>query len=190
MPHKPDTPCAVCGKLLWSAQTSRPAGERTCRECRRAGLGPVDESKRGPRPKSCACCGEPFVAVSQTKYGWTRSCSKRCATLLRGGSLSPEEQERRRRERWQQKNRRRRAILQEVASEPYSLSEIAERDGFSCQLCDGPVDMAMRHPDPKSPSVDHIVPIAARGPDTRGNVQLAHLGCNASKGASVGQVVC
>jgi hypothetical protein len=35
MPHKPDTPCAGCGKLLWRGPGSLPAGQRLCRECRR-----------------------------------------------------------------------------------------------------------------------------------------------------------
>ena len=34
MARKPDTPCSRCGTLLWSATTSRPAGERVCRRCR------------------------------------------------------------------------------------------------------------------------------------------------------------
>lgn len=35
MAKKPDTPCAGCGKLLWSGPRSRPAAERLCAECRR-----------------------------------------------------------------------------------------------------------------------------------------------------------
>jgi hypothetical protein len=34
MPRKPDVPCAGCGKMLWSAPRSLPAGERMCKECR------------------------------------------------------------------------------------------------------------------------------------------------------------
>lgn len=36
MPHKPDLPCATCGKLLWRGNTSLPEGEATCRSCREA----------------------------------------------------------------------------------------------------------------------------------------------------------
>ena len=42
MPRKADTPCSVCGKLLWSSKSSLPAGERRCRECRAAGAMPPD----------------------------------------------------------------------------------------------------------------------------------------------------
>jgi len=37
MAKKPDTPCAACGKLLWSGPRSRPADERLCVACRKAG---------------------------------------------------------------------------------------------------------------------------------------------------------
>ncbi len=36
MARKPDTPCTVCRKLLWSGTGSAPADVRVCRACRRA----------------------------------------------------------------------------------------------------------------------------------------------------------
>jgi len=33
-------------------------------------------------------------------------------------------------------------------------------------------------PHPKAPTIDHIVPLAQGGDDTRDNVQLAHFECN------------
>lgn len=89
------------------------------------------------------------------------------------------------RRNWQAKNRRRRALLRGASSEPYTLDGIAERDGFRCRLCHRRVRMDLRAPHPRSPSIDHIVPLAAGGDDTRTNVQLAHLSCNMAKGADV-----
>jgi 5-methylcytosine-specific restriction endonuclease McrA len=37
-------------------------------------------------------------------------------------------------------------------------------------------------PHPKAPTIDHIIPLAHGGDDTRANVQLAHFLCNASAG--------
>jgi 5-methylcytosine-specific restriction endonuclease McrA len=37
-------------------------------------------------------------------------------------------------------------------------------------------------PHPKAPTIDHILPIACGGNDTRANVQLAHFICNSRKG--------
>ncbi|SFF03029.1 HNH endonuclease [Streptomyces mirabilis] len=62
--------------------------------------------------------------------------------------------------------------------ERYTVEEIGERDGWVCGLCQDPVDQAYRHPDPRSPSIDHVRTIAAGGTDTKENVRLTHWGCN------------
>src|SRR5262245_49729254 len=36
MARKPDTPCSVCGTLLWTGTGSLPAEQRRCRPCRAA----------------------------------------------------------------------------------------------------------------------------------------------------------
>lgn len=68
---------------------------------------------------------------------------------------------------------------------PYSLANIAERDGWDCSLCDEPIDRLISYPDEMCVSVDHVVPLARGGSDTLTNVALAHLVCNKRKGARV-----
>ncbi|WP_196217855.1 HNH endonuclease [Streptomyces blattellae] len=97
-------------------------------------------------------------------------------------ALSPEARERQRLY-WQEKNRRRRAAKRGGASEPYTLVEIAARDRARCGLCGGRVAMKRVAPHPKAPTIDHVVPVAEGGDDTRANVQLAHFRCNSAKGA-------
>ena len=77
---------------------------------------------------------------------------------------------------------KRRKSLKGVKSEFYTHTEIAERDGWQCQLCRKKVNKRLKHPDPMCASIDHIVPISKGGTDMRANVQLAHLVCNMSKG--------
>lgn len=72
-----------------------------------------------------------------------------------------------------------------VEYEPISAAEVYAEDGFVCQLCGGLVDVTRFHPDPLSPSLDHVVPMSKGGPHLRSNVQTAHLGCNISKGNRV-----
>ncbi len=43
------------------------------------------------------------------------------------------------------------------------------------------VPAAKRHPDPKSASIDHIIPISRGGGDVKANVQLTHFSCNIAK---------
>lgn len=66
--------------------------------------------------------------------------------------------------------------------------ELAVRDGgWVCQVCAEPIDGTLRFPDPRSCSIDHIVPVSAGEPDPHrlSNLQLAHLGCNSRKRVSV-----
>lgn len=42
--------------------------------------------------------------------------------------------------------------------------------------------MTQAVPHPKAPTIDHVVPLAEGGHDTRANVQLAHFLCNSIKG--------
>ncbi|HSS09404.1 MAG TPA: HNH endonuclease [Acidimicrobiales bacterium] len=64
----------------------------------------------------------------------------------------------------------------------YRHADIYERDGYVCQLCGEPIDMLVRSPNPRSPTIDHIIPLRRGGTDEPGNVQAAHRSCNSSKG--------
>lgn len=51
-----------------------------------------------------------------------------------------------------------------------------------CGICGKPVDKSLRYPDPLSPCVDHIIPVAKGGhPSDLSNMQLAHWTCNRQK---------
>lgn len=79
------------------------------------------------------------------------------------------------------KNRRRRALERAARSERYTAIEIADRDGWVCQICRSRIGRTLQFPHPRSLSIDHIVPLAVGGDDTRVNVQAAHFRCNAAK---------
>lgn len=79
------------------------------------------------------------------------------------------------------KHRRRVRLENNGPCESFTDGEIFERDGWTCGLCDTPVDPLLSHPDPLSASLDHVVPIAKGGGHVRANVQCAHLRCNLSK---------
>lgn len=67
-------------------------------------------------------------------------------------------------------------------SEPYTRTDIYERDESSCQLCGQRVDLSLSGLDPHGPTIDHIVPLSQDGADAPHNVQLAHRICNNRKG--------
>jgi hypothetical protein len=76
----------------------------------------------------------------------------------------------------------RRARKLNATIEKFSLLEIYERDKWRCQICGKKVDRRLKHPNPLSKSLDHIIPLAKGGSHSRANVQLAHLVCNLSIG--------
>ena len=52
----------------------------------------------------------------------------------------------------------------------------------TCGICGKPVDFSIRYPNPLSPCIDHIIPIAKGGhPSDIDNMQLAHWTCNRQK---------
>lgn len=54
-----------------------------------------------------------------------------------------------------------------------------------CAICGEVMDPDLRHPDPMSKSVDHIVPLARGGSHSQQNLQYAHFVCNLRKGTSL-----
>lgn len=183
MPREPDTPCAVCGKLLWGGRTSLPPGQRTCRPCRRAG-----------RPTNCRNC-DLELKPTQRLY-----CSTRCANghaqlretpcagcgqtrpcwfisgrrVVNAWLCEPCRAERRRANNRRKNAKRRGARL----AEQFTVKQVGDRDGWRCHLCKRKVDPATPGTDPQGPTIDHLLPIAAGGLDELVNVALAHRSCN------------
>lgn len=133
-------------------------------------------------PAVCALpeCGDTF----QPHREGQRCCSEKHGKLLYNresradGRQGPVVWNDKRRD-----NYHRRRALKKAAStgEPVLFAEIAERDRWRCSLCTKAVDPLVKWPDPKSPSLDHVVPLSKGGAHDPSNVALAHLGCNTAK---------
>lgn len=109
----------------------------------------------------CLTCGSDISARRAAKY-----CSLTCAN----------------RDSDRFHVRRLREAAQADGSRP-TVAKVARRDGWTCALCHLAVDSSRRYPDPAAPSLDHIAPLSLGGAHSMSNAQLAHLGCNRSKGA-------
>ncbi|MCP3017292.1 HNH endonuclease [Nocardiopsis dassonvillei] len=77
---------------------------------------------------------------------------------------------------------RRRALEAEAFVEDFTPESIYERDAWTCHLCKQKIDKTVKAPEPKAPSIDHLVPLSLGGKHERANVAAAHFGCNARKG--------
>jgi 5-methylcytosine-specific restriction endonuclease McrA len=70
-------------------------------------------------------------------------------------------------------------------AERFTMLDIADRDGWVCGLCLGPIDPNIRGDRFRQATVDHILPLSQGGRHYFDNVQLAHWTCNAAKRNSV-----
>lgn len=77
---------------------------------------------------------------------------------------------------------KRRALKRELPADNIRPFDVYERDEWTCGICSSPVDRNCKYPDPKSPSLDHILPLSKGGHHVMENVQLACLECNVQKG--------
>lgn len=166
-----------------------------------------------PKPvteRSCATCNSPFLA----KRDDARFCSHRCSKLAhedstskkciqdecgrpvrakglcsmhwkrahRASGLAPSEP-------WDERRRanshKRRAQKLNLPADTIRPLDVYERDGWMCGICALPVDRSVTYPDPRSPSLDHVLPLSLGGHHTMENVTIAHLSCNVRKGNRV-----
>lgn len=192
----PNAECTACGKGMWRwGESLEPPRCRSCRVSSRMRICETCGTHFRSRPKhkdkanegrycSKRCLGKAACNVSKRKPYGPRVCVDCDAGTLRQGNvpLCDSCVERRRRENSSKQAHLRRAVKLEVESESYTLSEIAARDKYVCQLCRRRVAMKQRAPHPKSPALDHVIPLSRGGTDTRANIQLAHAACNWSKG--------
>lgn len=112
----------------------------------------------------CKRCGAPFVD-GRSKVTF---CSSACANRHHASQSAG-------------RRRRGRAVHLKGDRQVVYLADLFVRDGGKCQICGEHVRREISHPHPRSPSIDHIVPVSAGGSDGFANLQLAHLRCNMLK---------
>lgn len=191
--------CSGCGSPVYVSRSS--AAEPYCLPCRRAGLAPstarhgtdrryasgcrCDTCRSGKarsmreyaarrraagrpiqRPgdlRECDHCSATFTA-RRDRRARSRYCGIECAKLAQGWDGSPSPRFR---------------------ISPTLRTSIYERDGWVCQLCGDPVDPDAAPRTRGYASLDHVIPRSRGGSDEASNLRLAHMGCNADRGATV-----
>jgi 5-methylcytosine-specific restriction endonuclease McrA len=145
------------------------------------------------RASTCKEC------TSQYFRDWYAANGDRVRERARAAAIANPERNRERVNAWHSANperhqqqareskHRRRAIEKGTSTGAIDERRIWEEQAGICALCDQPIDRELKHPDPFSKSLDHIIPLAKGGSHTQDNVQWTHLRCNLSKGASVPQ---
>jgi 5-methylcytosine-specific restriction endonuclease McrA len=170
-----------------------PATRTGCQHCGIEFEARNDELKRGKGKycsQGCYQASTHVLICSQCSSSFTRTglglglatpggqlyCSKQCE------KRSPTY----RRNRAEMK-RRRRARKRGATIEPVTLEYLLQRDRWTCRLCGRRIPEGAKHPHPKSPTVDHVVPLVDGGEHSKANCQAAHYICNSLKSAGGSQ---
>lgn len=186
--------CRICGGGFEHATAGGHAPER-CPPCAtirppRSACGICDQEVPSGRSAYCSaeCAATAKRAADRALYPPRQlellAPCERCGRLVHleirrwrcDDCLAETKNSRKRRERV-----RRRTLERSVRREPYTFRQIAERDGWACQICGDPVDRGEVVPHPMAPTIDHIIALANGGHDVPSNVQLAHFACNCGK---------
>lgn len=173
----PMSECEICGQPCNRRDAKTCSDE--CRKVRASRRRRVQsESKKELRPRECSHCKQEFIP----EYGNKRRvfCSDKCLHCYQNKIAS--------KKKGKSINSRARYMLRKAYGdewvnhyEPINRTKVYTRDGGICGICGKLVAMLKVCPHPKSPTIDHIVPLSQGGSHTYENVQLAHFDCNYKK---------
>lgn len=189
-------PCASCGQTAYLGTRSRPASEAMCNPCRR------EAYARTAKP--CLICGETFSPRSATGVVCSATC--RTAYLRKAGAaryqrIRPRERDcvvcsrsfpidghravcsdtcakTRQRARWLN----RQAAMRGAFVAPVNRLEIFQRDRWRCYRCGCRLLKTASIPNPRTATLDHLVPLTRDGTHEPANVRACCYACNLSKG--------
>lgn len=156
--EKPPRPrCANCDVVMARRGTSKFCGKQECQAAKRR----YDKSR-------ASVCSEPGCSRPVQGRGL---CSSHYVSVWR--VQNPDKHA--------ANNHRYRARKRGAFVEDVDRSAVLERDGWRCGICGEKIPRSARYPEPRSASVDHVVPLSRGGKHEMKNVQAAHLICNALK---------
>lgn len=132
---------------------------------------------RTPTVRPCGKCGARAIGLGNYSR-MCRACAAHTKTLLRRKAKSSESYKAGKRA----SKARRRAVERGVTAERIDPIKVFDRDGWKCHLCGVGTPRRLRgtYKD-RAPELDHVVPLAAGGAHTWGNVKCACRKCNADK---------
>jgi 5-methylcytosine-specific restriction endonuclease McrA len=165
-PRKSDVSCKTCGKMI---------GESSRAYCS------VECWQQHEVEMPCRKCGGPSIAKAGRKSAVCVSCKERARRVT--NSLAKQRYGR---------NHRQRARYHGVKHVAFPVRSIYERDGYKCQLCGDKtlLKVTYRKRDtkihPRSPTIDHIVPMCKGGNHEPANCQTACFICNSRKSGKGG----
>lgn len=157
---RPRKTCAECGSPTgWCLLDRRAQAAVVCNSCRRK---KNQKLRVQPQPLTWSClnCGK-ISTRPPTKGQVPKYCGISCAQLAAF--------------------HRRRSRLVNAFVEDVNRVEVFMADGWRCHLCGKLTDKTKSYPHPKSPTIDHVIPINRGGLHERSNCRTACARCNSAK---------
>lgn len=136
-------------------------------------------------PHPCEWCDKEFRGVMPLRKFCSPECSVESYRAKNPDAAAKRERayRMRNRDKYRMKEHRRRAQVRGTIAALFAEAEVRLVSGSDCYLCGLPIDFDLNWPDPQSPSLDHVTPLARGGTHTLDNVAMTHLRCNIRKGA-------
>lgn len=132
---------------------------------------------RHPRVEvPCAVCGVTVTRARDSRR--LPTCSVACRTLVQHSIPSDADHY-----DWARDAQRRALRLGATIADRVEREDVLQADGWRCYLCGVDTRIAASPFDPRSATVDHVIPISKGGQHVRENLRCCCLGCNSSKQA-------
>ncbi|AXH46941.1 HNH endonuclease [Mycobacterium phage Aminay] len=186
--------CAECGQTAQVDRSDRILCGNACRmeRARKAAAAAnraAGWAARAARSQLVPYTGPPYVAPVRTVQGkglWTSGQCRVCGAWFTSQHLdvtcSPECWHQRMAEMTREHKQRRRARKRNAYVAPVNRRKVFEADGYRCHICRRRCDKTKPAPHPRSPTIDHVIPLAAGGTHEPANCRTACFQCNAVKG--------
>lgn len=130
------------------------------------------KDRHAPKPTNCTVCGKSIMRAHKSNRRPT--CSPQCRHALSQQDYTRTSDY----NTWAMERARRAGAT--IVEDINNLT-VFERDKWTCYICNEPVNKDADCYDPRSATVDHIIPLSAGGQHTMDNVKLACLHCNSAK---------
>jgi 5-methylcytosine-specific restriction endonuclease McrA len=161
------------------APTHRKSGD-WCRACRKAYMAGYNAKRYEPEriarasaPRTCKRCQTTFTRWDT--YSHPGSAATHCRPCYNAKA-----RERSGRQPRKPKPMRLYGKAQGAAWD--ALRAQVHSEETHCWICNEYVDQTLHGHDRLGPTVDHVIPTALGGPNTRDNLRLAHRSCNSARG--------
>ena len=165
-----------------------PPGYKWCTKC--AECKPLEEFPRRSGGQYGSWCNECVARHNRTQYERPEVRADRLARRRQWGLENPTwdaDWRRQNPEKARSNGRaaaaRRRARQLSLPVEPYTVTELLERDGTDCVLCGEPLDLSAEYPHPLAATIEHLECISWPGSagDVPSNCAVAHFRCNSKR---------